>query len=197
MTVDALTDDATVPALIDRIVADAPRSVAVRAAGRHPHLRRALDSCRVPGPPIRQLGVKPGDLVGLCLNRSVSLVVAALAIFKADGVYVAIDSKYPDERIRWMLDDSAAVAVLSDVSTADGWRLRRRRPHRRARRRRGCPTSTTTPRARARDAGIGTRTRRPRLCRVHLGIDRTAEGRLVEHAGLANLDRLAPQRLCA
>jgi amino acid adenylation domain-containing protein len=63
--------------------------------------------------------VKPGDLVGLCLHRSVSLVVAALAIFKAGGVYVAIDPKYPDDRIRWMLDDSGAVAVLSDVSTTE------------------------------------------------------------------------------
>ncbi len=68
---------------------------------------------------LRQSGVKPGDLVGLCVDRSASLVVGALAIFKAGGAYVAIDPKYPDDRIRWMLDDSAAVAVVGDVAAAD------------------------------------------------------------------------------
>ena len=63
--------------------------------------------------------MKPGDLVGLCVNRSASLVVAALAIFMADGAYVAIDPRYPDERIRWMLDDSGASAVVCDASTVD------------------------------------------------------------------------------
>jgi amino acid adenylation domain-containing protein len=46
-------------------------------------------------------------------------VVGALAIFLAEGVYVAIDPKYPDERIRWMLDDSNAVAVVCDGATAE------------------------------------------------------------------------------
>jgi amino acid adenylation domain-containing protein len=68
---------------------------------------------------LRQMGVKPGDLVGLCVDRSASLVVAALGIIKADAAYVAIDPKYPDERIRWMLDDSAATAVVCDADTAD------------------------------------------------------------------------------
>jgi amino acid adenylation domain-containing protein len=68
---------------------------------------------------LRQAGVKPGDLVGLCVDRSASLVVGALAIFKAGGAYVAIDPKYPDDRIRWMLDDSGAVAVVCDVAAAD------------------------------------------------------------------------------
>ncbi len=67
---------------------------------------------------LRQLGVKPGDLVGECLDRSAGLVVAALAIFRAGAAYVAIDPNYPDERVRWMLEDSGATAVVTDAGTA-------------------------------------------------------------------------------
>lgn len=76
--------------------------------------RRADDLARR----LRHLGVKPGDLVGQCIERSASLVVAALAIVKAGGAYVAIDPAYPDDRVRWMLDDSGATAVVTDASTA-------------------------------------------------------------------------------
>jgi amino acid adenylation domain-containing protein len=64
------------------------------------------------------LGVKPGDLVGLCLGRSTSLIVGALAIFRAGGAYVAIDPSYPDERLQWILGDSAPVALVTDSATA-------------------------------------------------------------------------------
>jgi amino acid adenylation domain-containing protein len=66
---------------------------------------------------LREVGVKSGDLVGQCLERSASLVVAALAIVRAGAAYVAIDPMYPAERVQWMLDDSGATAVVSDPST--------------------------------------------------------------------------------
>jgi amino acid adenylation domain-containing protein len=119
MGADVVTLGATFVPLIDQMNASSPQNVAV--SGPDGTLTYAELSVRAErlAHHLRQVGVKPGDLVGLCLNRSVSLVVAALAIFKADAVYVAIDPKYPDERIRWMLDDSGAAAVVSDESTAD------------------------------------------------------------------------------
>ena len=54
------------------------------------------------------VGVGPGDLVGLCLERSVALVVDALAILRAGAAYVAIDPAYPEDRIAWMREDSGA-----------------------------------------------------------------------------------------
>ncbi len=108
----------TVLPLIDQSVAESPESVAVRGPDgtltygemsvRAEHLARRL----------RQLGVKPGDLVAQCLDRSSSLVVAALATLRAGCAYVAIDPGYPDERVRWMLDDSGATAVVTEASTA-------------------------------------------------------------------------------
>jgi amino acid adenylation domain-containing protein len=114
----AETKGATVVGLIDQAVAGEPHQVAVRApdailsygelSARADRLARML----------RRLGVKPGDLVGQCLERSASLVVAALGIVRAGAAYVAIDPMYPADRVQWMLDDSGATAVVSDVITA-------------------------------------------------------------------------------
>ncbi len=60
---------------------------------------------------LRSLGVKPEVLVGICLERSIEMVVGLLAILKAGGAYVPLDPAYPTERLAFMLDD-AQVAVL-------------------------------------------------------------------------------------
>ena len=77
---------------------------------------------------LRRLGVRPGELVGLCLPRSPRLEVAALGILRAGAAYVAIDPRYPDERIRWMLDDSRATAVVTDAAGTARLGDDRRRP---------------------------------------------------------------------
>jgi amino acid adenylation domain-containing protein len=113
-----VTTGTTVLQLVEQMAATSPRNVAVRGSdGILTYGELSVRSERL-ARRLRQLGVKPGDLVGQCLGRSASLVVAALAIFRAGGAYVAIDPSYPDERVRWMLDDSGAAAVVSDASTA-------------------------------------------------------------------------------
>jgi amino acid adenylation domain-containing protein len=119
MGADVVTPGAAFVPLIDRVGASSPQKIAVTGPdGTVTYAELSHRAARL-GRRLRQAGVNPGDLVGLCVNRSVSLVVAALAIFEVGGVYVAIDPLYPDERIRWMLDDSGAVAVVSDESTAE------------------------------------------------------------------------------
>ncbi|MQX16892.1 AMP-binding protein, partial [Sinorhizobium terangae] len=65
------------------------------------------------------LGVKPGDSVATMLDRSVSLVVAQLAILKAGGVYVPIDRALPSARQEWLIADCAARLVLSESDDRD------------------------------------------------------------------------------
>src|SRR5436309_8225532 len=60
---------------------------------------------------LRQLGVGPDVLVGLCMERSLEMVVGLLAILKAGGAYVPLDPAYPSARLAFMLQD-AQVAVL-------------------------------------------------------------------------------------
>ena len=55
---------------------------------------------------LQKLGVKPDVLVGICVDRSVEMMVGLLGILKAGGAYVPLDSKYPQERLGLMLSDS-------------------------------------------------------------------------------------------
>lgn len=63
--------------------------------------------------------VKPDSLVGICLERSMEMVVAILAVLKAGGAYVPLDPAYPAQRLQYMLQDSAPVLVLSQASLQD------------------------------------------------------------------------------
>ncbi len=60
---------------------------------------------------LRHLGVRPGDLVGVYMERSLELAVGLLGILKAGGAYVPLDPTYPQERIAFMIED-AQVSVL-------------------------------------------------------------------------------------
>ncbi|BDA72451.1 non-ribosomal peptide synthetase [Calothrix sp. PCC 7716] len=68
---------------------------------------------------LRSLGVEPDSLVGLCLERSVEMVVGLLGIFKAGGAYVPLDPGYPQERLVFMLEDSQALVLLTQQYLID------------------------------------------------------------------------------
>ncbi|MGY4306193.1 amino acid adenylation domain-containing protein [Bradyrhizobium sp. USDA 4369] len=61
---------------------------------------------------LRGLGVRPDDRVAICIERSPEMIVGLLAILKAGGAYVPLDPAYPPERLAFMLQDSAPVALL-------------------------------------------------------------------------------------
>ncbi|HLV68496.1 MAG TPA: amino acid adenylation domain-containing protein [Polyangiaceae bacterium] len=63
-------------------------------------------------------GVGPDVLVGVCLRRSVELVVALLAVLKAGGAYVPLDPTYPPDRIAYILSDSRAKVLLATEDLA-------------------------------------------------------------------------------
>jgi amino acid adenylation domain-containing protein len=65
------------------------------------------------------VGVKPGVLVGLCVDRGLEMVVGLLGILKAGGAYIPIDPAYPADRIGYMLEDSQARLILTQSAIAD------------------------------------------------------------------------------
>ncbi|HEV2222364.1 MAG TPA: amino acid adenylation domain-containing protein, partial [Candidatus Acidoferrales bacterium] len=62
---------------------------------------------------LRELGVKPDAPVAICLERGFEMIVALLAVLKAGAAYVPLDPAYPLERLCFMLDDCAPVALLA------------------------------------------------------------------------------------
>ena len=62
---------------------------------------------------LKTLGVGRETLVGICMERTASMVVAMLAILKACGAYVPLDPDYPADRLRFMLDDTRVRVVLT------------------------------------------------------------------------------------
>ncbi len=62
--------------------------------------------------------VRPDVLVGLCVERSLELIIAVLAILKAGGAYVPLDPEYPKDRIAAILQDSKARLLLTTEKSA-------------------------------------------------------------------------------
>ncbi|MEP6911124.1 MAG: amino acid adenylation domain-containing protein, partial [bacterium] len=63
---------------------------------------------------LQTLGVGPGALVGICLERSIEMVVGLLGILKAGGAYVPLDPAFPKERLAFMLQDCRAGVLLTE-----------------------------------------------------------------------------------
>ena len=62
---------------------------------------------------LRGLGVGPEALIAICVERGLEMVIGLLAILKAGGAYVPMDPSYPQERLAYMLKDSAPAALLT------------------------------------------------------------------------------------
>ena len=62
---------------------------------------------------LRALDVGPNTLVGICVERSLDMVIGLLAIAKAGGAYMPLDPSYPVERLGWMLEDADLAVVLT------------------------------------------------------------------------------------
>lgn len=63
---------------------------------------------------LQKMGVGPEVRVGVCMERSIELVIALLGIFKAGGAYVPLDSSYPAERLNYMLHDAQVSVLLTE-----------------------------------------------------------------------------------
>ncbi|RZK14361.1 MAG: amino acid adenylation domain-containing protein, partial [Flavobacterium sp.] len=59
-------------------------------------------------------GVTTEDLIPICINRSFEMIIGILGILKAGGVYVPIDPLYPDERIKYIFNDTESTIALTD-----------------------------------------------------------------------------------
>lgn len=63
--------------------------------------------------------IKPNQLVALVMDKSEHMITSILSVWKTGGAYVPIDPSYPDDRISYILEDTAAVAIIGDEKYLD------------------------------------------------------------------------------
>lgn len=130
---------------------------------------------------LRKLGVRPGTLVAICVERGVDMIAGLLGVLKAGGAYIPLDPEYPQERLKFILTDSKAqtlvtqerlrsrlpvvdcpVVCLESVASIDIWR-----------------TPTNTPLAQSPQS--------PAYCIYTSGSTGVPKGTLVSHGAIVNL----------
>lgn len=103
--------DQTVQSLFEAQVARTPEAIAISFEDREMTYAELNQKANQLAHYLRKQGVGPDTLVGLCMERSIEMVLVTLGIIKAGGAYVPLDPTYPKERLALMLADSQ-VAVL-------------------------------------------------------------------------------------
>ncbi len=99
--------------LFEAQVERTPDAVAVTFEDRQLTYRELNSKANQLAHHLQSIGVKPEALVGICVERSLAMVVALLGVLKAGGAYVPLDPTYPQERLAFMLRDAQVSVLLS------------------------------------------------------------------------------------
>lgn len=111
--------DKTISQLFEEQVLATPENIAIKFKDSYMTYRELNEKSNQVAHFLRNLGVKPNDVIGLRLNKSLEMVVGILGILKAGGCYLPIDLSYPQERVSFMLKDSSAKLFLTNRAHKD------------------------------------------------------------------------------
>jgi amino acid adenylation domain-containing protein len=111
--------DKCVHELFEAQVEKTPEAVAVAFEGQQLTYRELNTRANQLARHLQKLGVGPDFLVGICVERSLKMVVGLLGILKAGGAYVPLDPSYPSDRLAFMLEDSAVPVLLTQEQLAE------------------------------------------------------------------------------
>lgn len=117
-TDSAIAPDQTVFQLISAQALRVPTAIALECDGVRLTYREFEERTNQVAHYLQRIGVGPGQFVGLCVNRSVDMIVAMLGILKAGGAYVPLDPDYPTERLAFMARDAELAALVVQGATA-------------------------------------------------------------------------------
>ena len=109
----------TLPALFAEQVAATPDALAAIAGERRLCYRDLDAQANRLAHHLLALGVGPDTLVGLCLERSLDLLVATLGILKAGAAYLPLDPEYPTERLSYMLNEAMTPVLVTESTLVD------------------------------------------------------------------------------
>jgi amino acid adenylation domain-containing protein len=110
--------DLCVHELVQLQASTTPDSVALVSGSRHVTYGELNARANQLAHCLRSLGIGPDIPVGLCMERSVEMPIAALGILKAGGAYVPLDPSYPSRRLSMLLEDSGTPVVVTQPDVA-------------------------------------------------------------------------------
>ncbi|MDF5712485.1 MAG: non-ribosomal peptide synthase/polyketide synthase [Rhizonema sp. NSF051] len=105
--------DKSIHQLFEEQVERTPDAVAVVYENQHLTYRELNSRANQLAHYLQSLGVKADALVGICVERSLEMVVGLLGILKAGGAYVPLNPEYPQERLTFMLEDTQLSVILT------------------------------------------------------------------------------------
>ncbi|NEQ21473.1 MAG: AMP-binding protein [Microcoleus sp. SIO2G3] len=100
--------------LFEAQVEQSPDAIAVVFEDRYLTYRQLNDRANQLAHYLQLLGVRPEVLVGICVERSLEMVIGLLGILKAGGAYIPLDPALPQERLKFMLEDSQVSVLLTE-----------------------------------------------------------------------------------
>ncbi|MEM9089166.1 MAG: amino acid adenylation domain-containing protein [Cyanobacteria bacterium P01_F01_bin.53] len=121
-SIDKTTDDLSLDCIHQRVeqqAAKTPTKAAVVCGDQQLTYQELNERANQLARHLQSKGVKPDDLIGLCIERSLEMLVGVLGILKASGAYVPLDPSYPPSRLDHMLTDSGAQIALTQNSLCD------------------------------------------------------------------------------
>ncbi|MDB6121125.1 MAG: amino acid adenylation protein [Pedosphaera sp.] len=108
--------DKTIHGLFEQQAATAPNAVAAVFEGRQLSYGELNLQSNQLASQLQKMGVKPGVMVGICVERSLEMLVGVLAIMKAGGAYVPMDPAFPKERLGYMIEDAKMPVLVTQKS---------------------------------------------------------------------------------
>jgi amino acid adenylation domain-containing protein/thioester reductase-like protein len=115
-----LQSHALIHQLVEHQAAQTPDAIAIKFQDQQLTYLQLNQKANQVAHYLQTLGVQPETLVGICLERSLDLIVALLGILKAGGAYVPLDPSYPSERIAFMIEDSQLPILLAQTHLQEG-----------------------------------------------------------------------------
>ncbi len=112
--------DLCIHQLFEAQVENTPEAVAVAFENQQLTYRELNTQANQLAHYLQTLGVKPEVLVGICVERSIEMVIGVLGILKAGGAYVPLDPAYPAARLAFILEDAQMPVLLSQKSLKEG-----------------------------------------------------------------------------
>ncbi len=110
---------ATLPELVEAQAAKTPHAIAVVYETQELTYAELDARANQLAHHLRRLGVGPEVVVGLCVERSLEMVIGLLGILKAGGAYLPLDPDYPSERLAFILEDAGTPVLVTQSKLVD------------------------------------------------------------------------------